>query len=452
MPATVTVTRPAAEVRRAVVRRGDDADDVEVTGTDLFALQEKVAELLGDVADGARWVFPDDDVRLKLTDDDSGTWLVTTSRGSAFYLDLGSVPRRVVRIPAPQRDSNGRIHTNRHSGDEQAGELYSLGQVEVGRGASLFRSYPHEPRRALPYTSTTIRSIVRAAFPDAGPGRGLLMVFGDVHGDIGWIKRLAERAHRLRIDTLVSVGDFGIGPFAGDPAGTPFERKVQRIAAKNGVTIYVVPGNHSNYATIAKLHARPDGWLELSPNTLVAPRGHRWTWAGVRFGAIGGAFSVDHSFRTPGRDWWPGVEEVRPEDLEALGDGELDVLVTHDVPAGVPLLSAFKLNDSDAARAQVSRDLLGEAVSRTSPEVVFCGHHHQRRSFNLELPAGTRGERAGVGERHGLYVGQPPVDVSRVEVLDMEQTDVNYVVFNLADLTLTEQRVIEARTRSRDRD
>jgi hypothetical protein len=294
--------------------------------------------------------------------------------------------------------------------------------------------------------------IERAPFPNAGPARGLVMVFGDVHGDIGWIKRLAERAQRLRIDTLVSVGDLGIGPFAGDPPGTRFEQKVQRTAAKNGVTIYVVPGTHENYDTVAKLETRSGGWLELSPNVLVAPPGHRWTWAGVRFGAIGGAFSVDHSFRTPGRDWWPGIEEVHPEDVEALGDGELDVLVTHDVPAGVPLFSAFKLNDSDTAQAQVSRDLLRQAVKRTGPEVVFCGHHHQRRRFNLELPAGTRGKRAGVGERHGLYVGPPPSDVSRIEVLDMQGTDLNYVVLDLASMTLTEQRVIEGRARSRDRD
>ena len=427
-------------------------DDAEVSGKDLFALKEKLAELLGDDAVGARWVFPDDDIRLELTDEDSGTWLVTTWHGSVFYLNLDSVPRRIVRFPAPQLDVEGTTDTNRRFGDEQAGEIYGLDRVEVGQGASLHRSYPDEPRRALPYLSTTIRMIERAPFPDASPAGGRVMVVGDVHGDVGWIKRLAERAHRLRIDTVVSVGDFGIGPFAGDRPGAPFDQKIQRIAERNGVTFYVVPGNHENYDTIAKLQARPDGWLELTPNTVVAPRGHRWTWADVRFGAIGGAFSVDHSFRTPGRDWWPGVEEVRPEDVEALGDGELDVLVTHDVPAGVPLFSAFRLNDTDAARAQVSRDLVLQAVNRTGPELVFSGHHHQRRGFNLALPPGTREGRAGVAERHGLHVGPPPVDVSRVAVLDMQGTDVNYVVLDLADLSLTEQRVVEARARIRTDD
>ena len=41
----------------------------------------------------------------------------------------------------------------------------------------------------------------------AGPAGGWEMVFSDVHGDVGWIKRLAERGNRLGIDTLVSVGD-----------------------------------------------------------------------------------------------------------------------------------------------------------------------------------------------------------------------------------------------------
>lgn len=268
---------------------------------------------------------------------------------------------------------------------------------------------------------------------------GAVMVVGDVHGDLGWIKSLLERAHQLGVDTVLSVGDWGIGPFRGDTPGTRFAQKCERIAAKNRVTVYVVPGNHENYDTIAKLSPRADGWLVLTEHVLIAPRGHRWTWTDVQFGALGGAFSVDWRHRQAGGDWWPEAEEVRPEDVEKLGSGELDILVSHDVPAGVPLVSQGSIPDVDFVRAQVSRDLLLDAVRRTRPELVLCGHHHQRLSCALPVAQRDLGHEDAEARTH-----------VRIEVLDREHTGNGWLLLSLNDdLTITEQATAAARARDR---
>ena len=285
-----------------------------------------------------------------------------------------------------------------------------------------------------------------------------ILVAGDWHAETGWAKQVVERAGKLGISKILHVGDLGIGPWPGDRAGATFEHKLNRICAKNGVTLHVVPGNHENWSTIERLEPRTDGWLQLREHVLVAPGGLRWTWSGVEFGALGGAYSVDHAYRTKGRDWWPGLEEVRPEHLERLGNEPLDVLVTHEVPAGVDLFRTFSLVPETAARAQVSQDLLAEAVERTAPEVVFSGHWHQRATAYLPLPECARTGRRTVAERHrGAERGEPLLR-TRVEVLDLGEeyvtgggrTDQNWVLLSLAELKHEEQRVEEARMRIRD--
>src|SRR5665647_2036099 len=97
-----------------------------------------------------------------------------------------------------------------------------------------------------------------------------ILVAGDWHRELGWAMGVIERAGKLGISKILHVGDLGIGPWPGD-RGAPFEHKLQRICAKNGVTLYICPGNHENWATIERLEPRTDGWLQLREHVLVAP-------------------------------------------------------------------------------------------------------------------------------------------------------------------------------------
>lgn len=137
------------------------------------------------------------------------------------------------------------------------------------------------------------------------------------------------------------------------------------------------------------LPAAADGFVDLTDRCVYLPRGHRWTWNGVRFGALGGAFSIDWRERRVGTSWWP-EEVTTAKDVEKLGSGPLDVLVTHDAPEGVPL-SGLRLPVEDQVRTDAVRSLVADAVKATSPALVLHGHWHRRHSFELSWPIGIDG-------------------------------------------------------------
>lgn len=67
------------------------------------------------------------------------------------------------------------------------------------------------------------------------------------------------------------------------------------------------------------------------------------------------------------------------------GDGteRLDVLITRDAPAGVDLLSAWRLPAEDQVRADDVRALLAQATASTSPQLLVHGHWHHGYESNL---------------------------------------------------------------------
>lgn len=223
------------------------------------------------------------------------------------------------------------------------------------------------------------------------PTGGRILVAGDWHGNTAWAMHAVEQAAALGIDTILQVGDLAV-LWPGE-AGSTFTFKLNKHLARRGVRLVFVDGNHDNHTALRDLPRDTAGFGVVSSKTkgggdldLIrwAPRGHRWTWPSVdgrqvRFGALGGAFSIDHRYRTPGRDWWPRIEEVQPEDLDALGRDPLDVLVSHDCPTGASPPSGPRIDPGDDAQSKVSRDLLRAAVNATKPRLMFAGHWHQRR-------------------------------------------------------------------------
>lgn len=101
-------------------------------------------------------------------------------------------------------------------------------------------------------------------------------------------------------------------------------------------------------------------------------------------------------------------------DVDTLSDEPLDVLVTHDVPEGGALVkSGFPVREPELSEANEVRALLRQAVDRTKPHLVFCGHWHQRRSGVITHPDGSQ---------------------TTTHVLDMEWTHGNAVVLDLDTL------------------
>lgn len=220
-----------------------------------------------------------------------------------------------------------------------------------------------------------------------------ILVAGDTHGNLGWISTLAKLAARHRCAGIVQLGDFGFWSDRGKHH-TPVlnERFLNAIAvdlSRYGVWMRVVDGNHDAVPLVLERYEPgPDGIVALRRGLDWATRGSRWEWAGVRFGALGGAVSIDKRMRTPGWTWW-ATEMIWPEDVERLGTEKLDVLVTHEAPEGVGQpgvdfgsLPVQLLQEESDSRA--CRRLVEQARRATKPALLLHGHHHMRYRKRME--------------------------------------------------------------------
>lgn len=210
---------------------------------------------------------------------------------------------------------------------------------------------------------------------------------GDWHGDAYWASNAIYYLAQKGIKRIYQLGDFGL--FSG-PQGKKYLLAVSKALEETGVKLFVILGNHEDYDLVATMKPDSDGWLKRAnknyPDIYFASRGLTWIESGLQFAALGGANSVDRLLRTEGVSWWPG-EEITEEDCNTLianvgarGWDRVDILLTHEAPAGVTMhsnlgnprwLTEEVLHDSYTQRVR-----LRNAVDTVMPKVVTHGHWH----------------------------------------------------------------------------
>ena len=235
------------------------------------------------------------------------------------------------------------------------------------------------PTDRLTCEATALGTAAKSVFVGCGnPER--VLVAGDVHGNLSWAKTLVKLADRHQCQGIVQLGDFGY--WSHTPEGERFLDNTERALAHYNLWLVFIPGNHENHELLRRNVLGADGFYHLRDHLAAAPFGARWSWRGVAFGALGGAFSIDYQRREPGTDWWPGLEEPGREDAARLGGAPLDVLLSHDAPAGARGLDAVGHVVATEAALR-TRVLLAEVVKGLRPSLVLHGHWHHRNSTTL---------------------------------------------------------------------
>jgi hypothetical protein len=241
-------------------------------------------------------------------------------------------------------------------------------------------------------------------------------VFGDWHGHLGVGLAAIRSASDQGVSTLLHVGDFGLD-WPGAERGR-YEKKLNSLLLERGAVLIVSPGNHDHLSAINLLDVQEDGLISWRSNIKVLPKGGRTIISALRVGGLGGALSVDKTRRREGRDWWADEEPTAAQAEQLIAGGGLDVLITHDVPAGVPMRPGLDLPPGIIAQADLTRILLRETVDRLVPHHVFSGHWHQRVTAEIRHPDGrvTRvdvlaSEQSKMGNGVLVYPGEPPLRI-----------------------------------------
>ena len=213
-----------------------------------------------------------------------------------------------------------------------------------------------------------------------------ILIAADWHRDAHWAVETIKAARQQGLRHLIHLGDLGVfwpSDYPELPGRTNrfgraygFTRSLSDAVRDANMRFMFIDGNNDNHEFLAQLPRRRSGLAEMMGLTYL-PRGTRFRLGGRRFGALGGAYSVDRRQRRHHVDWWP-EEEVTADDVRRLGDGRLDVLLTHEVPSGVELPIPFRLHPDTALAADRSRQFVQAAVEATRPAQMFSGHWHLR--------------------------------------------------------------------------
>lgn len=216
------------------------------------------------------------------------------------------------------------------------------------------------------------------------PVRSVLLL-GDTHGNLPWVKVAIEAAKQLDCDAILQLGDFGF--WAHREQGRQFLNGVIDALDTAGIDLYWIDGNHENHDLLSEqVHQR--GFWRAGSRLYHAARGSRWEWGGQTFLACGGAYSIDKEYRTEGESWWAG-ETITQDDADLCTDeGLCDVLVTHDAPAeasdAIPEDGTWDRKKDAWPESRANREVVSYIASKTLPKLLVHGHYHRRYSQHVE--------------------------------------------------------------------
>lgn len=205
-----------------------------------------------------------------------------------------------------------------------------------------------------------------------------LLLLGDTHCSQRDLAEAINFATAQELDAIFQVGDFGYWP--RNRQGADF----LQMAYDAPLPIYWLPGNHEDWDIYDTIVEGATDFVEHG-SMRISPRVHSWEWDGLRFGVLGGAYSVDHSMREEGFNWFP--QELTDYEHVAQLPNKLDILLTHEAPMNLakaggwaPLPRSWNV---DWAKSNQSQDVVWEAVRKTQPELLVHGHWHYKVQYKV---------------------------------------------------------------------
>jgi len=174
--------------------------------------------------------------------------------------------------------------------------------------------------------------------------RTKILAIGDIHGDTGLVKKLAERAKKENVDIVIIAGDLTMAEISTKNLIGPF------IKAKKQVLL--IPGNHEGVAT-----------ADFLAQYYNAKNIHGYSFQrgnlGI-FGAGGGDIGI-HLIKDS------EVFELLKKGYERIRDAKKKIMVTHLQPKNTIIEKIGGFEGSAAVR---------RAIEKFQPDLAICAHIH----------------------------------------------------------------------------
>lgn len=181
-----------------------------------------------------------------------------------------------------------------------------------------------------------------------------ILATGDIHGDVGLAKKLAEKAEKEKVDLVIITGDITQSDQSTKDLIGPFVKKKQKIL--------FVPGNHDSFAT-ADFLAEFYGIKNI--------HGYSAKYGDVGIFGCGGA-NVGVAQLTEKEMFGllkKGFENVKYSDKK--------IMVTHVHPAESKMekFSSFIPGSSGITKA----------VRELKPDILLCSHVHEAEGIEEKI-------------------------------------------------------------------
>lgn len=233
-----------------------------------------------------------------------------------------------------------------------------------------------------------------AAFATARVG-----VIGDTHAHIESFQELViPMAGQYRLENLISVGDLEISR-RQEKEEPNFITDLSQLLAAHDLHLFVVPGNHDEPKCLDQYGDWQHQPVEVTPHITYLPPGLVLEWYGRRIMVLGGSYSVGNL--NPDSDPRELLGEDRLELALRGAEAGVDVIVSHDCPAGIDLASWYaKALDMDFHKGDVATGLnrwkLRQVGEIAQPRIWIHGHYHIPYHDQLALQTGQLVEVVGL--------------------------------------------------------
>lgn len=212
----------------------------------------------------------------------------------------------------------------------------------------------------------------------------MVLLTGDIHGEVFRIQNIIERPRLTAADTIVILGDVGTN-YYGNRKG---DRHRKKRLNGFGVPMLCIHGNHEmrpetieSYREV-QWHGGTVYVEDDYPNLLFAKDGEVYDLDGQKSLIIGGAYSVDKWYRLQcDLEWFPDEQpsmEIKArveKKLDELG-WKIDSVLSHTCPARYIPTEAFLSGINQATVDHSTEDWLDTIAERLDYSRWYCGHWH----------------------------------------------------------------------------